>query len=161
MAFRDRWRKLFNFLLNMFLSLKKPLILILWLRRDFIECPGQKRRNSWHTLFLCIGKTIDNNKPTKIKFSRTKKYFILKVCYWAYMLWFNFFFGLNCIFLCFKLIIIHYHTTKQRKIKIWTLDKIEPQNIHACLFRSQIKSPRSSLNAYDSKDYKGPRKTEV
>ena len=29
MAFRDRWRNL----------LKKPLILILWLRRDFIECP--------------------------------------------------------------------------------------------------------------------------
>ena len=35
------------------------------------------------------------------------------------------------------------------------MDKIEPQNIHACLFRSQIKGPRSTLNAYDSKDYKG------
>ena len=33
------------------------------------------------------------------------------------MLWFNFFLGLNFIFLCFKLIIIHYHTQKQRKIK--------------------------------------------
>ena len=33
------------------------------------------------------------------------------------MLWFNFILGLNFIFLCFKLIIIHYHTPKQRKIK--------------------------------------------
>ena len=33
------------------------------------------------------------------------------------MLCLKFFLGLNFIFLCFKLIIIHYHTTKQRKIK--------------------------------------------
>ena len=33
------------------------------------------------------------------------------------MLWFNFILGLNFIFLCFKLIIIYYHTQKQRKIK--------------------------------------------
>ena len=35
----------------------------------------------------------------------------------VYMLWFNFILGLNFIFLCFKLIIIHYHTQKQREIK--------------------------------------------
>ena len=35
----------------------------------------------------------------------------------VYMLWFNFILGLNFISLCFKLIIIHYHTPKQRKIK--------------------------------------------
>ena len=35
----------------------------------------------------------------------------------VYMLWFNFIFGLNFIFLCFRLIIIHYHTPKQREIK--------------------------------------------
>ena len=34
-----------------------------------------------------------------------------------WMLWFNFMLGLNFIFLCFKLIIIHYHTPKQREIK--------------------------------------------
>ena len=34
-----------------------------------------------------------------------------------YMLWFSFILGLHFIFLCFKLIIIHYHTPKQRKIK--------------------------------------------
>ena len=34
-----------------------------------------------------------------------------------YMLWFNFILGSNFIFLCFKLIIIYYHTQKQRKIK--------------------------------------------
>ena len=33
------------------------------------------------------------------------------------MLWFNFFLGLNFVFLCLKLIIIHYHTSKQRKTK--------------------------------------------
>ena len=35
----------------------------------------------------------------------------------VYMLWFNFFPGLNFIFLCLKVIIIHYHTPKQREIK--------------------------------------------
>ena len=34
-----------------------------------------------------------------------------------YLLWFNFIFGSNFIFLCFKLIIIHYNTQKLRKIK--------------------------------------------
>ena len=33
------------------------------------------------------------------------------------MLWFNFILGSNFISLCFKLLIIHYHTQKQREIK--------------------------------------------
>ena len=33
------------------------------------------------------------------------------------MLWFKFILGLNFIFFCFKIIIIHYHTQKQKKIK--------------------------------------------
>ena len=33
------------------------------------------------------------------------------------MLWFKFILGLNFIFFCFKVIIIHYHTQKQREIK--------------------------------------------
>ena len=33
------------------------------------------------------------------------------------MLWFDFILGLNFILFCFKLIIIHYHTQKQKKIK--------------------------------------------
>ena len=33
------------------------------------------------------------------------------------MLWFSFILGSNCIFLGFKLIIIYYHTQKQRKRK--------------------------------------------
>ena len=33
------------------------------------------------------------------------------------MLWFNFILGLNFIFLCFRLIIIHYHNLKQREMK--------------------------------------------
>ena len=38
--------------------------------------------------------------------------------------WFKFYFPL------FKLIIIHYNTQKQKKIKFLTKDKIEPQHIH-------------------------------
>ena len=33
-----------------------------------------------------------------------------------YMLWLSFIFGLNFIFLCFKLIIIHHHTQNQKNI---------------------------------------------
>ena len=36
----------------------------------------------------------------------------------VYMMWFNFILGLNFIFLCLKVVIIYYHTPKQRKIKI-------------------------------------------
>ena len=39
------------------------------------------------------------------------------ITYTIYMLRLNFFLGLNCISLCFKFIIIHYHTSKQREIK--------------------------------------------
>ena len=35
-----------------------------------------------------------------------------------YMLWFNFIPGLNFIFICLKLIIIQYHTQKQRENNI-------------------------------------------
>ena len=51
------------------------------------------------------------------------------LCYWMYMLWFNFILGSNLIFLCFKLIIIHYNTQKTKESKIWTKDKTEPQHI--------------------------------
>ena len=46
--------------------------------------------------------------------------FYTGLCFWFYithlgvhMLWFNFILGLNFIFLCFNLIIIHYHTPKK------------------------------------------------
>ena len=35
----------------------------------------------------------------------------------VYMVWFNFILRLNFIFLCFRLISIHYYTPKQREIK--------------------------------------------
>ena len=59
------------------------------------------------------------------------KQIIFVNCMWflVYMLWFNFILGSNFIFLCFKLIIIQYNTQKQKKHKIWTKDKIEPQQI--------------------------------
>ena len=44
------------------------------------------------------------------------------------VLWFNFILGLNFIILCFKLIIIHHHTQKQREIKFQPRIKLN-QNI--------------------------------
>ena len=38
-------------------------------------------------------------------------------CESTYMLWFKFILGLNFIFFCLKVIIIHYHTQKQKKRK--------------------------------------------
>ena len=45
------------------------------------------------------------------------------------MLWFNFILGSNFISLCFKVIIIHYHTQKQREIKFEPRIKLN-HNIH-------------------------------
>ena len=47
------------------------------------------------------------------------------------MLWLNVILGSNFIFLCFKLIIIHYHTQKQRKIKFEPRIKLN-HNIYIC-----------------------------
>ena len=52
------------------------------------------------------------------------------------MLWFNFILGINFIFPCFKLIIIHYRTQKQRKIQMSTKDKSELQDIYFILIVS-------------------------
>ena len=55
------------------------------------------------------------------------------------MLWFIFILGLNFISLCFKLIIIHYHTTRPQKKgnKISTKNKIEPQLIYVLVRHTQ------------------------
>ena len=57
--------------------------------------------------FLCCRKKSSERSSIQ-KSVNTRK---------MYLLWFNFIFGSNFIFLCFKLIIIHYNTQKQRKIK--------------------------------------------
>ena len=47
------------------------------------------------------------------------------------MLWFNFILGLNFIFLCFKLIILHYYyTPKTKEIKFKPTIKLN-HNIYA------------------------------
>ena len=51
------------------------------------------------------------------------------------MLWFNFILGFNFIFLCFNFIIIHYHTRKQRKIKLKPGIKL---NHNITLYESEI-----------------------
>ena len=56
------------------------------------------------------------------------------------MLWFNFILVLNFIFLCFKLIIIHYHTQKQNKIKFKPRIKLNHNIYIYLLARVQRKS---------------------
>ena len=54
------------------------------------------------------------------------------------MLWFNFIVGSNFIFLCSKLIIIDYHTQKQRKIRFKPRIKLN-HNIDIRPFHSVFK----------------------
>ena len=63
------------------------------------------------------------------------------------MLWFNFILGINFIFLCFKLIIIHYRTQKQRKIQMSTKDKSELQDIYFILI---VSAQQDDLQAFIS-----------
>ena len=60
------------------------------------------------------------------------------------MLWFNFILGSNFIFLCFKLIIIHYNTQKRKKIKFEPRIKFN-YNIYARCLVSSILSTLSEL----------------
>ena len=50
------------------------------------------------------------------------------------MLWFNFILDLNFIFLCFKLVIIHYLTQRQNKIKFKPRTKLN-HNVYKDLCR--------------------------
>ena len=63
------------------------------------------------------------------------------------MLWFNFILGINFIFLCFKLMIIHYRTQKQRKIQMSTKDKSELQDIYFILI---VSAQQDDLQAFIS-----------
>ena len=55
-----------------------------------------------------------------------------------YMLWFSFILGSNFIFLCFKLIIIYYHTQKQKKIKFKLKTKLNHNIYLASFWRKYI-----------------------
>ena len=64
----------------------------------------------------------------------------------VYMLWFNFILGLNFISICFKLIIIHYQTPKQRELKFKPRIKYDPQQIYATNYKMWvIFSPESTV----------------
>ena len=51
----------------------------------------------------------------------------------VYMLWFNFILGLNSVFFCFELTIIHYHTQKQKKVKFKPRRKLNHYGIYMIL----------------------------
>ena len=65
-----------------------------------------------------------------------------------YMLWFNFILGLNFISLCFKLIIIHYHTAKQREIKFKLRIKLNHN-----IYMLRVASPRQGQLTWSHNDY--------
>ena len=62
-----------------------------------------------------------------------------------YMLWFNFILGLNFIFFCFKLVIISWHTQKQKKIKSKPRIKLK-LNIY---IKSGLKAKLSLIYTYN------------
>ena len=48
------------------------------------------------------------------------------------MLWLNFIAGLSFIFFCFKLVIIHYYTQKEKKIKFKPRRKLNHNSYFTC-----------------------------
>ena len=62
----------------------------------------------------------------------------------VYMLWFNFILGLNFISICFKLIIIHYQTPKQRELKFKPRIKYDPQQIYATNYKMWVIFPQKA-----------------
>ena len=82
----------------------------------------------YHVLFLLQNtRTTTFSTPDGMSFPSQRNYessncFKWEVCrteniQYMYLLWFNFILGLNFILFCFKLIIIYYHTQKQKKMK--------------------------------------------
>ena len=63
------------------------------------------------------------------------------------MLWFNFILGLNFISICFKLIIIHYQSPKQRELKFKPRIKYDPQRIYATNYEMWDIFPHQSYKA--------------
>ena len=65
-----------------------------------------------------------------------------------YVLWLNFFLGSNFIFLCFKLIMIHYHIQKQRKIKFEPRIKLNHKSVCHILCPNLILCPKSECQNF-------------
>ena len=55
-----------------------------------------------------------------------------------HMLWFNFILGLNFLFCCFKIIIIHYHTQKQKIVKFKARIKLNHNTINSHPFQIAV-----------------------
>ena len=100
-------------------------------------------------MILEYAKAVKNGEQTcKIQGEGAlKKFYIRRLCprfndLPLYMLWFNFFLGLNFIGLVLKLIIIHYHTPKQRTIKFKPRKKLN-HNIYTILVTEKVHVPFS------------------
>ena len=78
----------------------------LYLSIEFLRQNLLVFRNS--ELHLCFRKLMWIPVQTPTRYTRLQH---------VYVLWLNFILGLNFIFLCFRLIIIHYHNLKQKEMK--------------------------------------------
>ena len=79
------------------------------------------------------------------------------------MLWFNFiFFCLNFIFFCFKLIIIHYHTQKQKKKNLIHKAKLHYPGYQRFFLAcdKELRRPQAGMSsAFEDTSGKAMRKT--
>ena len=98
---------------------RSQVVLLLLLRKEDIAMSIDK---FFFSLFWAHTKNPLILRTSKLAEKRQKKWRIFQCQELSWhkrmsMLWFNFVLGSNFIFLCFKLVIIHYNTQKQKKTK--------------------------------------------
>ena len=90
--------------------------------KDFLVTTREKQRKTPRVISHCVvNQSIRSFKGYLV--TRYSSVF-------AFMLWFNIILGINFISLCFALLIIHYCTPKQRKIKFKPMIKLKNNIIH-------------------------------
>ena len=85
-------------------------------------------KKEWYIISSVKGVLFDHGKKWKNQIPPSRNSNLL------FVLCFNFTLGSYFLFLCFKLIIIHYHTPKQRKIKFEPRIKFKFQMKEGILF---------------------------
>ena len=93
----------------------------------FISREGQEYLSNFVTRMICAWVTLTRSRLVHMT-----------------MLCFNFIISLNSIFFCFKLIIIHCHTQKQKKRKFKPRIKLNHNNYFEKAFKKERKSVRDN-----------------
>ena len=94
-----------------------------------------------------LGRVFHRDTPgKKSKLYSSKWRFLTFFYFWYVMKHVNFILGLNFIFLCFKLIIIHYYTPNKEKWNLNQRIKLS-HNIHNYYLKHQLLTKRSCTRA--------------